>query len=110
MMSRPDDRRVDPRSAANARGVVVAPGLELACLIVDQSNTGARLRLDRNLSLPARIIIVDVAQASAVEAEVIWRKGQEAGIKRTGPAASLRGLIPSRLGAARDALLRAGGR
>ena len=109
-MSRPDDRRLETRSPANARGVVVAPGLELACLIVDQSNTGVRLRLDRALALPARVILIDVAQATAVEAEVVWRKGQEAGVKRSGAASSLRGLIPSRLAAARDALLRAGGR
>jgi hypothetical protein len=109
-MTRPDDRRLEPRSPANARGVVVAPGLELACLIVDQSNSGARLRLDRNLALPGRVVVVDIAQATAVEAEIVWRKGQEAGIKRTGPAASLRGLVPSRLAAARDALMRAGGR
>lgn len=109
-MSRPDDRRLEPRSPANSRGVVVAPGLELACLIVDLSASGARLRLDRNLALPKRITLVDIATATAVEAEVVWRKNQEAGIKRLGPAASLRGLIPSRLSAARDALHRAGGR
>lgn len=109
-MSFQDDRRGAPRSPANARGVVVAPGLEMACLIVDQSNVGLRLRLDRNLALPARVVVVDIAQATAVEAEVVWRKGQEAGVKRAGAASSLRGLVPSRLAAARDALMRAGGR
>ena len=109
-MTRPDDRRLETRSPANARGVVVAPGLELACLIVDQSNTGVRLRLDRALALPARVVLIDVAQATAVEAEVVWRKGQEAGIKRVGAPSSLRGLVPSRLAAARAAFLRAGGR
>ena len=109
-MNRPDDRRLEPRSPANVRGVVVAPGLELPCLIVDQSSAGVRLRLDRNLALPGRIVLIDIAQATAVEAEVVWRKGQEAGVRRSGPASSLRGLVPSRLAAARDALMRAGGR
>ena len=109
-MTRPDDRRLEPRSPANARGLIVSPGLELPCLIVDQSNTGVRLRLDRALALPARVVLIDVAQATAVEAEVVWRKGQEAGVKRVGAASSLRGLVPSRLAAARAALLRAGGR
>jgi hypothetical protein len=109
-MSKPDDRRQETRSPANVRGIVVAPGLELPCLIVDQSSTGVRLRLDRNLALPGRIVLIDIAQATAVEAEVVWRKGQEAGVKRTGAASSLRGLVPSRLAAARDALMRAGGR
>ncbi|HYD28371.1 PilZ domain-containing protein [Brevundimonas sp.] len=109
-MSRPDDRRLEPRSPANARGLIVSPGLELPCLIVDQSNSGVRLRLDRNLALPNRILLIDMIQATAVEAEVVWRKGMEAGIRRAGAAASLRGLVPSRLAAARAAFLRAGGR
>jgi len=105
----PQDRRFEPRSAANARAVVVAPGLELSCQIVDHSRTGLRLRLDRNLALPARVQVIDIARAVALEAEVVWRKGQEAGLKQ-GCESSLRGLIPSRLAAARDAFLRAGGR
>lgn len=109
-MDRPDDRRLQPRSTANLRGVVLAPGLELPCMIVDQSGSGARLRLDRNLALPGQVAIIDIAQATVVEAQVVWRKGQEAGVKRLGSAASLRGLVPSRLAAARAALLRAGGR
>ena len=109
-MTRPDDRRLEPRSPANARGLIVSPGLELPCLIVDQSGSGVRLRLDRNLALPDRIVLIDMAVASAVEAEVVWRKGQEAGVKRSGAAASRRGLVPSRLAAARAAYLRAGGR
>lgn len=108
-MTPPQDRRFEPRSTANTRAVVVAPGLELSCLIVDHSKTGLRLRLDRNLALPNRVQIIDIARAVALEAEVIWRKGQEAGLKQGGES-SLRGLIPSRLAAARDAFLRAGGR
>jgi hypothetical protein len=108
-MSTPQDRRFEPRSSADARAVVVAPGLELSCLIIDRSRTGLRLRLDRNLALPARVQVIDIARAIALEAEVVWRKGQEAGLKQ-GRESSLRGLIPSRLSSARDAFLRAGGR
>jgi hypothetical protein len=109
-MDRPEDRRLENRSPTKARGLVLAPGLELPCLIVDQSGTGARLRLDRNLALPGRVVVIDIAQATAVEADVVWRKGQEAGVKRIGSPSSLRGLVPSRLAAARAAFLRAGGR
>ena len=108
-MSSPQDRRFEPRSPANTRAVVVAPGLELACLIVDHSATGLRLRLDRNLSLPVRVQVIDVARAVVHEAEVVWRKGPEAGLKQRSQS-SLRGLIPSRLSDARAAFLRAGGR
>ena len=108
-MTSPQDRRFEPRSSANTRAVVVAPGLELSCLIVDHSRAGLRLRLDRNLALPNRVQVIDIARGVAVEGEVVWRKGQEVGLKQ-GVESSLRGLIPSRLAAARDAFLRAGGR
>jgi len=108
-MTPPQDRRFEPRSAANTRAVVVGPGLELACLIVDHSQTGLRLRLDRNLSLPGQVQVIDITRGVAIESEVVWRKGQEAGLKLRGES-SLRGLVPSRLAAARAAFLRAGGR
>lgn len=103
------DRRFEPRSPANARGVVVAPGLEMPCLIADVSATGLKVRLDRNLALPRQVQVVDLVQGIVIEAEVAWSKGSEAGLKRTGQA-SLRGLTPSRLAAARAAWVRAGGR
>ncbi len=108
-MSPPQDRRFEPRSPANTRAVVVAPGLELTCLIVDHSSAGLRLRLDRGLALPGAVQVIDLARGVALEAEVVWCKGQEAGLKQRGQS-SLRGLVPSRFAAARDAFLRAGGR
>lgn len=65
--------------------------------------------MDRALALPARVIIVDLEQAAAIEAEVVWSKGTEVGLKE-GARTSLRGLVPSRLAAARAAWMRAGGR
>jgi hypothetical protein len=53
--------------------------------------------------------VIDIARAVVLEAEVVWRKGQEAGLKQRGQS-SLRGLVPSRLADARAAFLRAGGR
>jgi hypothetical protein len=108
-MTPPQDRRFEPRSPANARAVVVAPGLELTGVIIDHSVTGLRLRLDRTLALPARVQVIDIARGVVLEAEVVWRKGHEAGLKQAGES-SLRGLVPSRLAAARNAFLRAGGR
>jgi hypothetical protein len=108
-MNGPEDRRSEPRAPAGARAVVVAPGLELGCLILDQSPSGLRLRLDRKLALPDQVQVVDVARGLVFDGDVVWRKGQEAGFRQRGQA-SLRGLVPSRLAAARAALLRAGGR
>ncbi len=108
-MTAPTDRRFEVRSPANVRGLVLAPGFEMPCLLVDQSAQGGRIRLDRSLVLPKTVMVIDIAQGIAIEAQVMWQKGQEAGLKSTGQA-SLRGLIPSRLSDARAAWLRAGGR
>ena len=105
----PADRRLQPRSLANARAVLVAPGIEMACLILDTSKGGLKVRTDRQLALPARVIVVDIAAGLALEAEVAWRKGAEAGLKLKGQS-PLRGLVPSRLIPAREAWVRAGGR
>lgn len=87
----------------------MAPSVEMTCLIVDRSSRGLKVRMDRSLSLPARVTVVDLEQGVAIEAEVAWSKGVEAGLKE-GARASLRGLVPSRLAAARTAWIRAGGR
>ncbi len=103
------DRRAEPRRAVNARGVVSAPGLEMACVIVDLSAAGMKLRLDRGSALPREVVVIDVAEGVAYPATLVWQKGQEAGLRQTG-AQSLRGLVSTRLAGARDAWLRAGGR
>ena len=108
-MNSPPDRRFELRSPANERGLVLAPGFETPCVLVDQSAQGGRIRLDRNLVLPKAVVVIDIDQGLAIEAQVAWQKGIEAGLKRLGQA-SLRGLVPSRLSDARAAWLRAGGR
>lgn len=89
--------------------MLVAPGLEMACTILDMSKGGLKLRTERQTSLPARVTVVDIAAGLAFEGEVAWRRGAEAGVKLKGPS-PLRGLVPSRLIAAREAWMRAGGR
>jgi len=108
-MTSPSDRRIEARRPANARGVVVADGFEIGCVIVDLSANGLRLRLDRSLSLPRQVLVVDIAAGTACDAEVAWTKGAEAGFRCRNQTA-LRGLVPGRLIPARDAWIRAGGR
>jgi len=107
-MTQPSDRRFESRQPANARGLVVAPGLELPCVIVDQSGTGLRIRLERSFSLPSGVIVIDLVRGVAIEATLAWSKGLEHGLKQSGQA-SLRGLVPSRLAPAREAFRRAVG-
>jgi hypothetical protein len=108
-LTQPIDRRLQPRSPANARAVLVAPGLEMACVILDTSAGGLKVRTDRQLALPPKVTIVDIAAGLAIEADVAWRKGVEAGLTLKGQS-PLRGLVPSRLLPAREAWVRAGGR
>jgi len=104
------ERRLEPRRPANARGLLVAPGLELVCRIVDLSEGGLRLRLDRAISLPAVVTVVDIDAGTACEASVAWTRGQEAGLKCRIRPTALSGLVPARFASAREAWVRAGGR
>ena len=108
-LSPPQDRRIDPRKPGAARGVVTAHALEVGCVIADVSVSGLRVRLDRQMALPSRVVVVDIAAGVAHEVELVWQKAQEAGLKRAAQT-SLRGLSPSRLVSAREAWIRAGGR
>lgn len=104
-----EERRVEPRRPANRHAVVVAPGVEMACVITDDSKGGVRLRLARRIGLPDTVWVVEIAAAAALEVAVAWRRELEVGGPIKGRAA-LRGLIPQKLAPARDAWLRAGGR
>lgn len=104
-----EDRRLEPRRPSHARGLVLAGGFELGCVIVDVSNSGMKLRLDRQMALPSPVIVIDIAAGTACEADTAWSKGAETGLKCRNQA-SLRGLVPARLAAARDAWRRLGGR
>ena len=104
-----DDRRSEPRRVLNGRGVLVAPGLEVGCALLDESRSGLRIRLQRDLALPEVIVVVDIAAGLAREGRVAWKKGHEAGLRITGES-RLCGLVSQRFAPARDAWRRAGGR
>ncbi len=102
-----EDRRGEARKPANRRALVLAGATEIVCRITDESRSG--LRLDRRTELPKRVVVIDIQDALALEVEVRWVKGQEAG-GRTAGQTGLRGLVPQRLAGAREAWVRAGGR
>jgi hypothetical protein len=104
-----EDRRGEVRKPANRRALVLAGATEIVCRITDESRSGLRLRLDRRTELPKRVVVIDIQDALALEVEVRWVKGQEAGGRSVGQT-NLRGLVPQRLAAAREAWARAGGR
>ena len=79
-MTQSPDRRFETRAPASGRAVVVAPELELPCLIMDSSSQGLRIRMDRKLALPPAIQLVDLSQGVAIDADVAWSKGHRAGL------------------------------
>jgi hypothetical protein len=109
IFKRGDERRREPRRPVNLDGVVHGPGYEVACRILDLSEHGMRVRLDRQAPPPPQVVVIEIAGGVAHEVETRWREGMEAGF-RILSSSSLRGLTPARLTAAREAWRRAGGR
>ena len=103
-----DERRGELRKPANRRAILLAGPVEIECRITDESKGGVRLRLDRRLDVKGQAILIDMTDATALDIDIAWAKGQEAG-GRTSGQVSLRGLVPQRLAAARAAWQRAGG-
>ena len=104
--TRPDERRTEPRRLIDARGLVLSDGQEIRCLIVDVSETGLRIRLDRAMGLMPTIVVVDLAAGTACEAQVAWTRGQDMGLKCSIRTTPLNGLVPGRLTLAKDAWMR----
>ena len=105
-----EERRGEARRPANRRALVIGPGAAIEGRITDESKGGVRLRLDQRLDAPGRMILVEMDDGSAVDLDIVWVKGREAGGRLEGTPVKLSGLVPQRLAAARDASRRAGGR
>jgi hypothetical protein len=77
------DRRVAPRRKTRFKATIVH-GDELAtlgCLVVDLSDSGARIRTEFAEALPATFYLIWHAERSVIEAEMIWRSGGELGVR-----------------------------
>lgn len=69
----------------------------LNCTIVDISATGARLRLPATRPLHNDFHLIDVGARKAHDAQLVWRKGDYAGVHFTASYA-LDNSLPARLG------------
>ncbi len=97
------NNRVDPRRRVLLTGkLAYGDGFSLDCPIRDQSDTGARVVVGDQV-LPKAVVLVSVTQGVAYEAEVIWRRGKEAGLRFTGshPLKKARDETPSQIKLAR---------
>ena len=83
---KPDDARRAPRHRVLKSGVVATNDrhLTMGCTIRDQSNTGARLRMDSSLTIPDTFELIIEIDGLEANCEVVWRSGKEVGVKYIG--------------------------
>lgn len=77
------DRRGHGRKPANILATLKCGGQMFSCHVVELSEAGARIRLaieSATVSGPARLIAAEIGDK---EAEVVWQKGDLAGLRFT---------------------------
>ncbi len=75
------DNRADSRRRVLLTGkLTYGDGFSLDCPIRDESETGARVIVGAQV-LPKSVVLVSVTRGVAHEAEVVWRRGKEAGLR-----------------------------
>jgi hypothetical protein len=78
------ERRRERRRASHLRwgkALDCADRFLCDCLIADRTEAGARLKLARNVALPARFQFFDDASGAVYAARVVWRRGVEIGCR-----------------------------
>ncbi|WP_457798525.1 hypothetical protein [Methylocystis sp. S23] len=84
------DRRRAPRRVARLKWGKALDGDDrflCDCLIADRAEAGARLKLARNIALPASFQLFDEESGAIYAGRVVWRRGVEIGC-RLSPAAT----------------------
>jgi hypothetical protein len=75
-----DNRIASRRRVLLSGKLAYGDGFSSDCRIREQSETGARIVVSADL-LPREVVLVCVTAAMAYEAEIMWRRGKEAGLK-----------------------------
>ena len=92
----------DGRKASRKRVILGAKviynegAFSLDCRIRDISDSGARIVLSASSIIPTRVVLVDIRNSIAYEAEVVWLKAPEFGLRFLSRN-SLRGELPPQL-------------
>lgn len=90
------DRRAGPRTMMQHAGKVLCGAFAWDCVIRDQSATGLRIQMLSGATPPGALQLVDLVSGYAHDAQVIWQKDREFGLKIVG-SHDLRGLAPASL-------------
>jgi hypothetical protein len=93
------ERRATPRLVCSLAAFVL-PG-PIMCSVVDRSDTGLRLRFQRELHGRTKLVVVLMGSGHAFAGDVRWRKDNEVGVLTTSRC-DLNGLVPSGFAEARQ--------
>jgi hypothetical protein len=88
------DRRHAPRIVTQRAGKVLSGTFAWDCVIRDLSENGVRVQMLAGVRPPSRVQVVDLLDGMAWDAEVIWQKDREFGL-RVIRTYDLRGLTPA---------------
>jgi hypothetical protein len=88
-----DNRLATRRRVLLSGKLAYGDGFSADCRIREQSETGARIVVSADL-LPREVVLVCVTAGMAYDAEIMWRRGKEAGLK-LGRAYPLKTQTPS---------------
>ena len=77
------ERRTEERKPVNITAAVLSQCRQkfTTATIVDRSESGAKIQIDKNISLPKVILLVDFENGPVFECEVRWRQGCCLGVR-----------------------------
>lgn len=76
------DRRAEERKPVSITAAVLSHCRQkfTTATIVDRSESGAKVKIDQNVSLPKLILLIDFENGPVFECEVRWRQGCYLGV------------------------------
>jgi hypothetical protein len=80
IMHRSESRVAPRRRVLRSGRLAYGEGLSADCPIRDESVTGARISVGAH-PLPREVVLVCLSTGVAYEAQVVWRRGQDAGLR-----------------------------
>ncbi len=82
----PSDRRA-PRRRVLLTGIVTYNdgAISFRCTIRDRSEHGARLKMPTGIVPPPEIWLIEVTEAVAYRAHIVWRLGEQVGVELREP-------------------------
>ncbi len=80
ILHRGETRSAPRRRVLRSGRLAYGEGMSADCPIRDESTTGARISVGDH-PLPREVMLVCLSTGVAYEAQVVWRRGQDAGVR-----------------------------